>query len=220
VAVLANGTAETDWLLLPSGGTYSYGTLGGVLTGSNIGVQAVLGNGTSSNNGSLLGITGGVLNFTSGAFNGVLGSSWSWGGGGTLNLMGCIAGVTTPGACTPGTPTTALLSDDFQSVVITPAGLGFDVVLGQLQGTINSNVAAYFGLSSTEFSASSMNLMFTSSKVGQAFSGLNLGGTISAGSPVYVSEDWSVSSALGLFAFAVTVFGVACRLGLLRPVVF
>lgn len=37
---------------------------------------------------------------------------------------------------------------------------------------------------------------------------------------VAVPEDWRVSSSLEIFAFGLAVFGVACRLGLLKAVAF
>jgi len=219
VAVFGNGTAETDWLLLPSGGTYTWdGNPSDPLIGSNIGVKSVSGNGTPIANGKTLSITDGFLNFTSGAFNGRLGSTWSWGTGGTLNVMGCIAGVTAS-TCT-GSNNVVLLSDDFQSVkIVAPiSGSVFDLVLGQLQGVVNASVASYFGVP-VAFSATSVNLMATKSTPGNNLYGTNVGGTIKVDPPISASEEWGFFSTLGFFALAVCAFGVGRRLGLLRPAV-
>src|SRR5690242_21775487 len=84
-AALADSSGQTNWSLLPAGGTYSWnGNSNSGLVGSNIGVGSVLGVGTANNNGGLLAISFGELNFTSGAYNGN-GSNWSWGAGGVLN---------------------------------------------------------------------------------------------------------------------------------------
>jgi hypothetical protein len=220
VAAFANSSGQTNWSLLPTGGTYSWdGNANDGLVGSGIGVGTVGGVGTSSNNGSTLPIFFGSLDFTSGAYNGN-GSNWSWGAGGELNVTGCIASVTSA-ICT-GSNNVTLISDDFQSVSIKPVlqlGLfSFDVVFGSLSGDINSQVASYFGMP-TAFSASSMNIIFTTSTPGKALYGANLGGNIQANSTVAVSEDWGLGSTLAFFAFFAAVFGLAWRLGLVKPVV-
>jgi hypothetical protein len=61
--------STTDWSL-STGGLYTSSGSEGVLTGSNIPVLSVLGDGTLVHNGSSLSILDGVLNFTSGAYNG------------------------------------------------------------------------------------------------------------------------------------------------------
>jgi hypothetical protein len=226
--LFADATAEIDWLLLPSGGTYCWnpgstqcGPNSADLYGSNIGVSSVGGVGTASNNESTLSISYGLMNFTSGAYNGN-GSNWSWGGGdpGTLNITGCIAGVTS--ATCDGSNNVQLLSDDFQSISIIPVvSLGpynFDVMFGNLQGTLDSAVASYFGVSPS-FNATSLNLLFTAGTPGHAFTGTNIGGQIQAKSSVSVPEEWSLASTLTLFAFAGAVFGVAWRLGFLQRAV-
>jgi hypothetical protein len=65
----------------------------------------------------------------------------------TLNVTGCINGLTTTTGCN-GSNNVTLLGDDFQSVSTVPlGGSNFDVVFGQLQGTLNPKVASFFGLS-------------------------------------------------------------------------
>jgi hypothetical protein len=221
VCAFADSTGGTDWSLLPSGGSYSWnGQASSGLVGSNIGVGSLDGVGTTENDGDTLGISFGDLNFTSGAYDGN-GSNWSWGAGGTLNITGCIAGVTST-TCT-GSNNVVLLGDDFESVSIVPVlQLGkyeFDVSFGALQGTLNSAVAAFFGLSDS-FTATSLNLVFTAGTPGSAFNGTNIGGQINATSSVAVSEDWGLGSMMAFFAFAAAIFGLAWRLGLVKPVVF
>lgn len=221
IGAFADSTGETSWSLLPSGGTYSWnGHSNSGLVGSGIGVASVAGVGTGSNDGSLLGISFGSLDFTSGAYNGN-GSNWSWGAGGVLNVTGCIAGVTSA-TCT-GSNDVTLLSDDFQSVSIVPVvqlgQYGFDVVFGNLQGTLDTAVASYFGLSDS-FTATSLNLILTKGTPGSAFSGTNVGGQIKATSALAVSEDWGLGSTLAFFAFAAAAFALSWRLGFVKPVVF
>jgi hypothetical protein len=63
--------------------------------------------------------------------------------------------------------------------------------------------------------------MFTASSTpGHAFTGKNLGGVIKADPPVTAAEGWSLSTAIVFFAVVFSVFGLACRIGLLRPVRF
>lgn len=219
ICALADTTGETDWLLLPSGGTYSWsGNSSDGLVGNDIGIGSVTGLGTQLNNLGVLGISYGSLDFTSGAYNGN-GSNWSWGPGGTLNVTGCIAGVTSA-TCT-GSNNVTLLSDDFTSVSIVPVvqlgQYGFDVVFGDLQGNLNSTVASYFGLSEA-FTASSLNLLFTKGTPGHALSGTNIGGIIKANSAVAVTEDASLAGGLALYAIAAAVFALAWRLGVIKPV--
>jgi hypothetical protein len=209
----------TDWTLLPTG-TYSWAGGNNPLVGTNIGVQSVLGLGGLSNSGTSNPIQYGLLNFSSGPY---LGWGWNWGSGSpnTLSIVGCIAGVTiTTGTCT-GANNVTLLSDDFQSVQIMPFGTGYNIAFGNVTGTINSAVAAYYGLSTTFATALFDTTMSTTSIFGQSFTGAtNLGGTINAAGAVAgsvaASEDWGVFQSLGFFAVALVVFKVMIRLKLLR----
>jgi len=216
-----DSTGQTNWSLLPSGGTYTWdGNPNDPLYGTGIGVSSVAGVGTADNNGTTLAIQYGSLDFTSGAYNGTLGSTWSWGAGGVLNLTGCIAGVT--GEVCDGTNNVNLLSDDFDSVSIVPVvqlgQFGFDVVFGNLQGNLNPTVASFFGLSDS-FTATSLNLLFKKGTPGSSLYGTNIGGRITATSSVAVPEEWGAGSTLGLFGFAFVAFGAAWRLGFLKPVI-
>src|SRR5579862_5253242 len=126
----------TDWSL-SSGGLYTSSGGDGVLTGSNIPILSVTGDGTPSKNGSTLSILDGVLNFTSGSYDGT-GSTWTWGAGGILNLTGCIAGVTSS-KCT-GLNNVVLVSDDFQSLQIVNQGGFTDAVFGNISGQDRKSV--------------------------------------------------------------------------------
>jgi len=161
------------------------------------------------------------MGFTSGAYNGTLGSTWSWGPGGTFALTGCMASVTST-SCT-GSNNVTLLSDDFQSISIKEVGTSdYDVVFGQIQGTLNTAVAQYFGLSSEPtFSMSDFTTVIdTTAKPGHAFTGQNLGGMIDAVAdpPVAAAENWGLSDSLELFALALLALAVLTRLGVLRTV--
>jgi hypothetical protein len=214
-------SAATDWYLSSGGGTYSWAGGSSALIGTNLAMQYVLGNGTQSNNGQSLSITDGLMNFTSGAYNGTVGSTWSWGPGGTFSVTGCIAGVTTTSACT-GSNNVTLLSDDFESIsIVGIGGSDYDIEFGQIEGTVNSAMAQYFGLSSTTFSMSNfITVSDSTASPGTAFTGNNLGGMIDAVAdpPVAAAENWGFSDSLALFAAALLAFGVLTRLGVLRPV--
>jgi len=214
-------TGQTDWSLLPSGGTYSWdGNTNDGLVGSGIGVGSVGGVGTGLNAGDTLDILYGQLNFTSGQYNGN-GSNWSWGAGGTLTITGCIAGVSSAD-CSASHPET-LVDDDFSSVSIVPVvqlgQYGFDVVFGALSGSISADVASFFGISQT-FNATSLNLIATKGTPGQKFAGVNIGGQLKASATLAASEDWGLASMLAFFAFAAVAFGIAWRMGFVKPVVF
>jgi len=202
LAALAD--SATDWSLL-AGGSYSWnGSSSSGLVGTNIPSLTVLGANTPLHNGASLSIFDGYLNFTSGQYNGT-GSNWSWGAGGVLNLTGCIAGVTAT-ACT-GSNNVALLSDDFQSVQIVPVINALDVVFGNITGIINPLVASYFGVPSAFATASFTTAIVTSGRLGSAFSGANLLGTINADPSVSAPEYWGIGESLGFFALVLIAFG-------------
>jgi hypothetical protein len=171
------GSSSTDWNLGP-GGLYSWAGGTSSVIGSDIPVLTVLGDSIPDNNGVLLPVIDGALNFTSGNFSGTS-TTWSWAAGtpGTLNVTGCIAGIITP--CNP--LTNVLISDDFTSVSIVAVAGAIDAVFGNVTGTINSSVAAYFGLPDdpATFSIGSFTAVIaTTGSPGSAFIGSNLLGVI------------------------------------------
>jgi hypothetical protein len=216
-AISFAGSSSTDWTLGP-GGSYSWA--GGVtsLVGSDIPVLSVLGDSTPAYNGVSISVTDGLLNFTSGAFDGTS-ATWSWAGGGTLNLTGCIAGVTAA-SCT-GLNNVALVSDDFTSVSIVQVAGALDAVFGNVTGTINSSVAAYFGGIPTSFSTGSFTTaIFTSGSPGSSFNGSDILGVIKADPVTNTPENWGIAESLVFFAFVMIAFTAMLRWGLLRSHLF
>jgi len=219
-AVCAFGDS-TQWVIAPSGGTYSYAGGSASLTGSNIAIENVEGVGTPDDSGTLgtLDIVDGLMSFTSGAATG----TWAWGQPGTLTITGCVAGVTTTDTtCTAADDTAVLVSDEFTSVEITGVGGGLGFEFGELQGTINAAIAAYFGVPvgfTSPASNASDVVNGLPSTAGSAFSTVTPGtpgGTLNLVSSV--PEEWRISSTLGIFAFGIAVFGVARRRGLIKTV--
>ena len=220
---LAVGQASaqtTDWTLAGGGLYTSSGGSGSVLVGSNIPTVSVSGAGTLDNNGVSLSIVDGLLSFTSGSYDGN-GSDWSWGAGGTLTLSGCIAGVTSTTCSSDGSDNVTLISDDFQSVQIESVGSGLDVVFGDITGTINAQVAAYFGISTGFEAASFITTLAASGTPGSSLTGINVAGGIDAdpgpgGPSTGVPEEWTVADSIAFFVLALLVFGVLLRFQVLR----
>jgi hypothetical protein len=217
-AISFAASSSTDWTLGP-GGLYTWAGGTSSLVGSDIPVLSVLGDSTPDNNGVSLPVIDGSLNFTSGKFSGTS-TTWSWGAGtpGTLNVTGCIAGTLTP--CNP--LTNVLISDDFTSVSIVQVAGAIDAEFGNVTGTINSSVAAYFGLpdNPATFSTGSFTAVIaTTGSPGSAFVGSNLLGVIKADS-VATPENWGIHESLGFFTIAIIAFGALNRRGALRPRLF
>ena len=205
----------TDWSLGLGGLYTSGGGVGSVLTGSNIPTVTITGDGTPVDNGDSLVIVDGFLNFTSGAYDGN-GSNWSWGPGGVLTISGCIAGVTAT-VCT-GSNNVALLSDDFQSVQIEPVLGSLDVVFGNITGTLNAQVAAFFGVPTTFSVASFTTAIDTSGTPGSSLRGSNILGMIKADPPASMPEQWGTFELIGFLVFALLTFSALVRFRVLRPV--
>lgn len=208
IGLFGDSLGVTDWAI-SSGGTVSWDGGSSPLVGTNLPVAFVVGIGTPLNSGIPLAITGGILDFTSGSYSG---AGWSWGPGGSLDITGCIG-------LTCGT----LLTDGFQSVnVQSIAGTPFQVQLGNIEGTINPNLADYLGLEgNTAFTASSITLTLLDLPPGPGgiFSDLSLGGTINANA-VAASEDWNLSYSLVFFGLALAIFDVLTRARVLRVVLW
>ncbi len=204
----------TDWSL-SSGGFYTSTGHGSDLTGSNIPTLMVTGDGTPLKNGSSLAIIDGFLNFTSGAYDGTS-SDWSWGAGGVLNLTGCIAGVTAK-ICT-GSNNVTLLSDDFQSLQIQSVAGSLDAVFGDITGTLNKQVAAYFGVSTQFETASFTTAIVTSGNPASGLIGTNLFGSIKADPPTTVPEHWSIVESLEFLVLVFVFLQALVRFRILRPI--
>jgi hypothetical protein len=204
----------TDWSL-SSGGLYTSTGHDGDLTGINIPTLMVTGDGTPLKNGSSLAIIDGFLNFTSGAYDGTS-SNWRWGAGGVLNLTGCIPGVTAK-ICT-GTNNVTLLSDDFQSLQIQSVAGSLDAVFGDITGTLNKQVAAYFGVSTQFETASFTTAIATRGNPGSGLIGTNLFGSIKADPPTTVPEHWSIVESIEFFVLVFVFLQALVRFRILRPV--
>ena len=204
----------TDWSLSP-GGFYTSSGRDGDLTGSNIPTLMVTGDGTPLKNGSSLAIIDGFLNFTSGAYDGTS-SDWSWGAGGVLNLTGCIPGITAT-ICT-GSNNVTLLSDDFQSLQIQSVAGSLDAVFGDITGTLNTQVAAYFGVSTQFETASFTTAIVTIGNPGSGLIGTNLFGLIKADPPTAMPEHWSIVESLVFFVLVCLFLQALVRFRILRPV--
>ena len=200
---LLAGNATTDWTV-GYGGTVSFDG-SSTLAGTNLAASSLEGVGTPQNPGDSLSITNGALGFSDSAWDGP--GTWTWGAGGvgTLSITGCIATVT---GCSTNV---VLLSDEFDNVTVAPLnGTTFQITFGQIEGTINSAVASYFGIGDT-FSASSIQLTLSDPSdpsVGSAFSSTNMGGTINA---VAAVEDWTLASSLIFFAAVLGLFAALTR---------
>jgi hypothetical protein len=202
----------TDWTL-SAGGLYTSGP-NGALTGTIIPTFSVTGDGTPVDNGVSLSIVDGYLNFTSGSYNGN-GSDWTWAAGGVLNLTGCIPGVTA--AVCNGSNNVALLSDDFQSLQIVSDGGLLDAVFGNISGTLNTQVAAYFGLPSQFDTASFTTTIAALGANGFGLIGTNLSGSIQANpAATAMPERWSIFESLAFFGLAFLLFAALLRFSSLR----
>lgn len=204
----------TDWSV-GYGGIVSFDG-NATLLGVGLPVSSILGVGTPINAASSLNITAGTLSFADSSYLGNL--IWGQGAPGTLNVTGCIAGLTS--ASCNGLNNVTLLTDDFQNVAVAPlSGTSFQVTFGQIQGSINSSVANYFGISNT-LAASSLQLTLNNilgSPYG-AFISTNMGGTINADPPASAAEDWNMLTSLLFLAFAGAVFAILARARVLRVV--
>jgi hypothetical protein len=191
VLFLAPMSAFADtlsWSLLSNVGTYTYAGGSAPFTGSGIGVQSV----QDTTTGVSFNIFNGLLTFTTGPSNGL----WSWGpgqpGSNELNLTGCIDNVTVAVQCTQGSPTSALLSDDFTSAQIFLFGQSFKVTLGNIAGNLDAGLAQSFGIST----AISSGLYNTTAQIGASYgsnfsNAPNLGGSINSDA-IHVPEPASM----------------------------
>jgi hypothetical protein len=198
---------STDWSL-SLGGLYT--SSGGALTGTNIPTISVTGDGTPAENGSTLAIVNGLLNFTSGSYDG----NGNWTSGGVFDVTGCIPGVTAS-ACN-GSNNIGLLSDQFQSLQIVPVGGLIDAIFGDVTGTLNAQVAAYFGVSSQFNAASFETIIGAVGSSGLGLIGTNLSGSIQVSPSTRVPEGWSIVESLAFFGLVLLLFSALIRFKFLR----
>ncbi len=196
--------ADTINWSITATGTIAYAGGLNPLVGNSIGVASV----QDTTTGLSFNIVGGTLSYTSGANNG----PWSWGAGGpgTMTLNGCISGVTGNGNCNTAGGFVNLFSDQFTSATIfQPFGnVNYQVQLGNITATIDSALAAQFGVSTAVASALyNTTVNVNGAPFGSAFNGVNLGGSITstaAANPTAVPEPSSASLlGFGLIGLAV-----------------
>jgi hypothetical protein len=157
-SLCAFGQTDLELQIEGSTGTYSYVGGDAALVGSGIVVTVIDPQGTPYNSAVSPQIVGGTLSFQTGVNTG----GWSWGNGGELTLTGCAQGVTGSGgggACVAGDTATVLFSDSFSSASITPIAGGLGIELGGITGTLNTNLASFYGISTTVNSASESDLL-------------------------------------------------------------
>ena len=223
VGAFADALGTATFNLFSSGGTDTLDAGTGMLSGSNIPVRQVTGTGTQLNNNGIFAITDGFLSYTT---TGKIGTAWSGWTGGSFTVTGCIisAGLTIEnnGACDASNPLNnpVLISGNFQQVSIIPIFSTAANVSGSINGSIDQDLAAAYGLS-TSFSGGVLtnNLSSTTGLTkDSAFTGAkSTGGSISVQAAIVsVPEDWSVSFAFVFFGFALATFGLASRFGVLR----
>jgi len=241
VCAFGDTTVATQWETTPGAGealNYNSTTGYALQTGTGFGsatggieVSSVEGlDGALSASTSAYTIDDGLLTFQTAAGTA---DNWSWGGG-SLEIKGCIVGITgtgAGGACQATDDSTVLVSDDFQSVIIDPSvKVGSltspGAVFGDVQGTINAQLAAFLGISTVFTSpASVVDIPLTDSGTGKlpATSGTSFSNVTTAapGGEVQLvaAEEWSFSSTLMVFGFALGIFGLAHRFNLTKSVV-
>lgn len=156
----------------PTSGTVSYSGSGGVLTGSNIEVDNVVGLSMPANSNVTSVCVTCVLNFTTGTLSAAGGPPlsgsnnwWSFGSGGTITITG---GIQLQGGIdiAPGSP---LLTGTFNSAFVQDLGLqGFKVTFGTFFDTKHPDLLTYYGLPpSTQFQGA-FTLLFASPDAGIA----------------------------------------------------
>ena len=137
---------ELDFnLSAPTSGTISYGGGGGVLIGSNIEVDNVVGLSTPANANVTSVCLSCLLNFNSGTLTGSgpqNGGWWSFGSGGTISITG---GVQLQGGTDISLGST-LLTGSFNNAFVQDLGTQFKVTFGSFSDTKHADLLSYYGL--------------------------------------------------------------------------
>ncbi|MHB9075557.1 MAG: hypothetical protein ACYC6G_18795 [Desulfobaccales bacterium] len=164
----------------PASAIISYAGGDGPLSGANIDVSFVQGEGTASHDGEILLITGGVISFTTGNYSGGGTQEWDFGSGGSFKITGGIAAL----GIADGT---TLVEGSFDSATVYAAGAIFKIAFGDITDTKNPCLVTYFGYDADQVFEGLMNLSFfvTVSPPG-AFSstGISIGSGDLANTPV------------------------------------
>jgi len=207
---------EIDFGINTATGQYTYASGGTLSTTSDVSINTI---GSAGNpNNPVMAISSGELSFTTGSNTG----GWTWGPGGTLSITGCVTGVAN--ACTGGAGTPVVFTATFDDASIIYISGKEDLDLSDVEGTINAGIATALGVSQT-FTSSQLSLAITipGTTAGNAgtfgFTNVKTDTSASSSYTVYTSavpEDWSLSSALGFFAFGLVAFVVARRFDLVK----
>jgi hypothetical protein len=194
------------------GAAISYAGGANPLVGTGITITQVEGDSTPANNLVVQAITGGLLNFTTGNLTGSTATSWSFGAGpaGALTITGGIAGLGIAAGST-------LLSGTIQSATVTSGGgNNFEVAISLFSNTVNSTLAAFYGLQGGSFPWSgNFNIGFQTSSAATppgAFS-TSPSGAVKSGDVITTPvPEPSTMAIAGLGAIGFIGFGLRRRL--------
>jgi hypothetical protein len=167
---------ELDFNLgAPTSGTISYGGGGGVLIGSNIEVDNVVGLSTPANANVPSVCFSCLLNFNSGTLTAAGGPGsqnsgwWSFGSGGTISITGGVQLQGSPDILSGST----LLTGSFNNAFVQDLGTqGFKVTFGSFSDTKNADLLFYYGLTPGTPFQGALTLLFSAADngVGSPFS--------------------------------------------------
>ncbi len=177
------GLAMADYTLdfnmaAPTSGTITYAGGANPLVGSGINVDTVIAlNGTPKNGGVTQECLNCVLDFSTGSFVGYSGMTWLFAPGGTITLTGTLD-VNNNHIVDAGDITGTFLTGTFgDSPQVLGFSGGFSIAAATFTDTVNSDLAAYFGLPTEagRLYAGGLNLSFLSQgAAGGAFSSMAL----------------------------------------------
>jgi hypothetical protein len=145
VLLLWGGVARAgslDFDIHPGGGhlpSIAYAGGNQPLTGTDLFVNSVLGEGTPLQDGTSLSVLA-RLDFTTGNLVGMTSDTWEFGGGGSFTIIGTVPGLILT--------TSTLFSGEFvgNSTVLDLGSGIFKVIGASVRGTLDATLAQYFGL--------------------------------------------------------------------------